>query len=247
MKHKSFPLIFVLLVALILSATFVVIKWQQNKAQQWTDKNFVVLLTMAIDPQGTIETRRSDIDDRITDYRQSLSRWAELPYRVVVVESSGYGNPFTDILANAPNITYVSKRLPHIPERGKGYGEAHIIRYAIENYFADYDGYIMKVTGRYAPVADLKPITKLLQAKHPEAMLRNRRHHSRWYVARRDFNLELADSCIATCDEKKGPDFDLDEHLFQISNKYSSVLRVNFAIDVLPTFRGGANDPAYQM
>lgn len=246
MNKKSLPFVAFLVVIFALSGAYSAIKWQQYKMQKWADRNFVVLLTMTIDPAGTIKTRRSDIDTRIKDYRQSMARWAELPYRVIAIESSGYGNPFADILEHASNITYISKKLPHVPMRGKGYGEAHIIRYAVENFLTNEEEYIMKITGRYAPTADLTPIVQLLRTKHPEVMLRDRRHHGHWYVAKRSFNLDFTDVCIQNCDESTGSEYDFDEYLYQTSNRYP-VMRVNLSIEVLPTFRGSANDPVYSM
>lgn len=140
-----------------------------NKEKTWEDKNLVVLLTMTIDTKNTITVSRKNVSDRIFDYKKSLTRWAELPYKVVVVENSGYGNPFQNILKKAPNITYISTYIPSDPKRGIGYGEAQTLKYAIDNVITNNSIYIMKVTGRYAPKGDLSNVIAVLKTKNPSA------------------------------------------------------------------------------
>lgn len=210
----------------------------EAEQQQWIDDNCVVFLTMTIDPKGTVFTARNNVEDRINDYRKSLSRWAQLPYKVVAVESSGYGNPFEDILKNAKNITYVSKNIPHIPARGKGYGEAQIIKYAMDNLIKNNNVFIIKMTGRYAPEGDLSAITNLLQKDNPNAVVKYGR--SEWFVAHRAFFQQLANNCIATCDDAQGASKFFEAHLQALSDA-KDVIKYNEKIKVLPTRTGSYN------
>lgn len=221
-----------IVVILVLELSF-----KQAKQQQidWASKNFVIMLTMTIDPQGTYGAVRAKIADRINDYRKSLARWAELPYKVVIVESSGYGNPFVDILKDAKHITYVSVKTPHIPEKGKGYGESHLMRYALNNLILDNNIYIMKFTGRYAPKKDLSDMLTLLQLLAPNIVYRF--GGTEWFVGRRAFFLELSDRCIATCRPIHEQTMWF-ERLFgrMVSEKYA--MRHTKNIEVLQTFNG---------
>ncbi len=231
---------YIVLVVLVASASF----YYATTDQRWTENNCVVLLTMTIDPKGTVLTARNKIDDRINDYKQSLTRWAALPYKVVAIESSGYGNPFTDILKDAKNITYVSQNIPHIPARGKGYGEAQILKYAMENIIKDNKVYIIKITGRYAPESDLAVITDLLKEQKPKAVVKYGR--SEWFAAHRDFFEQLAANCITTCDDAQGTSKFFEAHLQALSDA-SDVIKFEQPLKVLPTRTGSNNEPVREI
>lgn len=193
---------FAFLACLLLFLGVSSVQQTHNRQLAWAQDNFLVLLTMSIDPQGTVGALRSNVGQRIEDYRLSLQRWAQLPYNVLVIESSGYGNPFPDILNKAKNLQYISKKLPHIPSRGKGYGEANILLYAIDNYILSNNLYIMKITGRYAPAGDLSEILTVLQNEKPDILYRPKR--SEWFVAKRDFYQQLAQRCLTVCGDGAG-------------------------------------------
>lgn len=216
-----------------------------------TEKNFVVLLTMTIDTKNTITVqsqpiKRKNISDRINDYRKSLARWAELPYTVIAVENSGYGNPFEDILKNAPNIHYVSTYIPSDPERGKGYGEGKTLAYAINHLIPSYSTYIMKVTGRYAPKYDLSKVIEILKTKKPEVLLKIEpddpnpymKKRSEWFVAKKLFYEQLTKSCFQTCDDRDSPNRFMETHLHNLGDKTKKVVKTNLKIPVVLTKNG---------
>lgn len=228
---KNISLNVILLIAAI--ACISVPRLLENR---WLLNNFVVFLTMTIEPATTVNLKRVNIDDRIADYRKSLSRWAVLPYKVVVVESSGYGNPFTDILKNAPHIQYISTKLPCIAYRGKAYGEAEILKYAMENVIKNDKIHIMKVTGRYAPEENLKTITDILRAQKPRLMVK--RGSSQWFVAYRPLVQKIAASCIKSCNINGGGIF--EDHLRLLSYT-EHALEYKERIKVISTYSGTDN------
>ena len=226
-------IIFLIVAILVLS----IVMLQKYKLRQlvWANEKFIVLLTMTIDPQNTLNAKRTNISDRIADYRKSLSRWAELPYKVIVVESSGYGNPFADILTNAKHIIYISEKTPHIPARGKGYGESHIIKYAMKNLITDNDIYIMKITGRYAPKKDLSEIVSMLRNSHPKIVVRHGR--SEWFIGKRDFFIAVADNCIEVCGDPTQGMVSFEANLLALSQRQQA-LEYTQRIPVIATVNG---------
>ncbi len=201
--------------------------------------NFIVLLTMTIDTKNTIIVARNNISDRINDYRKSLTRWAQLPYKVVVIENSGYGNPFVDILKGSNNIKYISIKIPHIQERGKGYGEAQTLKYAIDKVIKNNTVYIMKITGRYAPQQDLSAILSILQEQKPNVLIKT--NHSEWFVSKRKFIRDFANFCIKNCDDRKDISGIFETQLMRFSQDVGNVTYTDLNINVIPTRNGGFN------
>ena len=206
--------------------------------QSMQNNDFIVLLTMTIDPQNTFALLRNNIPDRINDYRKSLSRWAKLPYKVVVIENSGYGNPFKDILQNANNIQYISTKIPYALEKGRGHGEASTLKYAADNIIKSNTAYIMKMTGRYAPLQDLSAVLSILQKYNPHVLIKP--HHSEWFVAKRKFLRNFAIFCIENCDERKGNRGSFETQLLRFSNVYltKNVIHSHLNINVVPIVCG---------
>lgn len=203
--------------------------------RQWANNNLIVLLTMTIDPKNTRYARRTDISQRIQDYRKSLKRWAKLPYKVIAIESSGYGNPFADILTNAKNIIYISEKTPHNPARGKGYGESHLIKYAMRDIIYDNNIYIMKVTGRYAPIDDMTELMDVLRLQAPTVLYRP--HYSEWFVAKRQFYIDLAESCIEKCDDPANDIIGFESNLLEFAQA-NNAMPYNTRIQVIETING---------
>jgi len=215
----------------------------------WTNDNLVVLLTMTIDTGKGAAVARNKIPDRISDYRKSLVRWAALPYKVVVVENSGYGNPFQDILEKSPHITYVSTHIPSMPVLGIGYGEAQTLKYAMERLIKDNSVYIMKITGRYAPKENLSEVVNILMSKKPEVLLKVLPNdlilpkRSEWFVAKRPFYQEISEDCIHTCDERKGTEGLFEAHLHHLGDTKKGVIKTTLRIDIVKTRTGSFNAP----
>ena len=122
---------------------------------------FLLLLTATIDPKGMILTARQSPVERLKDYRASLHRWLKrknLFARIVLCENSGYPIP-KDLKGEFNRVggdllvifQFDGNNYPRF--RGKGYGEAKIIEYVVDNFqrIDDYD-YVVKCTGRlYVP------------------------------------------------------------------------------------------------
>lgn len=196
---------------------------------------------MTIDTGNTTYLNRKDIATRIEDYRKSLQQWSKLPYKVIAIESSGYGNPFNDILINNPNIQYFSEKIKHKPLKGKGYGEAQTIRYAIRRIINNNDIYIMKITGRYSPKKNLDDVINILLNYQPTAIIKhgphtNWRYHSEWLVSKRNFLLRLSNKCIFSCNDDKGKYFEWA--LMRIGKSFNNLVYTDLNIKVLPTYTG---------
>jgi len=201
--------------------------------------NFVVLLTMTINTKNTIDVARNNINNRILDYKTSLSRWSQLPYKVIVVENSGYGNPFKDIIKKNQHIKYVSINLPQIPERGKGYGEAQTLKYAVDNLIKDNNTYIIKFTGRYAPADNLSKILNIVTKHRPNLLFKTGR--SEWFVATRNVILNISNLCINVCDDRKGIEGIMETQVVNCSKTIKNVINTDMNIKVIPTYTGGFN------
>ena len=197
------------------------------------NNNFIVLLTMTIAPPQKILLERNKIQDRINDYRKSLTRWAQLPYKVVVIENSGYGNPFKDILQHTTNIQYVSVKIPYDPEKGRGHGEANALKYAVDNIIKSNTVYIMKITGRYAPRQDLSAVLSILQKHRPNVLLKPER--TEWFVSKRKFLRDFTNFCIENVDERKGVNYLFDTLLSRFSQSSANVIQSYLNIHVIPT------------
>lgn len=253
---KQRPIIYVLglLVLLGVGGYFVYFQHVQQKTNnavltKWTDENMVILLTMTIQTEKTISVARKKVSDRIEDYRKSLTQWAKLPYKVVVVENSGYGNPFQDILKNAPHIQYISVHIPSNPTLGIGYGEAQTLKYAMENVIKNDSIYITKMTGRYAPAKDLSDIIHILISKKPEVLLKEMpsdkivTQRSEWFVAKRQFYQTVVEDCMQMCDERKGMPGVFETRLHAVGEITKNVVKTNLNIKVLATRTGSFNTP----
>ena len=214
---------------------------EPGKKNNFIKNNFIILLTMTIDTGKTTYVNRKDIATRIADYRKSLQQWSRLPYKVIAIESSGYGNPFKDILKNSPNIQYFSLKIKHNPLKGKGYGEAQTIRYAISKIINNNKIFIMKITGRYSPEKNLDDVIKILLDYQPTAIIKREPHtnwdyHSEWLVSKRNFLLRLSNKCILSCNDSKGRYFEWA--LMKVGKSFNNLVYTDLNIKVLPTYTG---------
>ncbi len=117
----------------------------------------ILLLTATINPNNMIFLKRDDSLQRMKDYVKSFQKWISFYkelHKIVICENSGYDlSPFLKIknqYSNKVDINVLSFEGNKYPrELGKGYGEAGIINYFLNNFkkLQDYD-YIVKVTGR---------------------------------------------------------------------------------------------------
>ncbi len=121
---------------------------ETNASAPW-----VVLATGTIDPKGMRLTARSDPALRLEDYKHALKLWrasTSLPF--VFCENSGADlRPLQDALgADADRIEWLGFTAPDFPEqRGKGYGEALILRHALDHSkLIGEETRLFKTTGR---------------------------------------------------------------------------------------------------
>lgn len=111
----------------------------------------VLLATATIDPRGAALTARSDPTVRRADYQRALTAWlAATAVPVVFCENSGSDLRPLQRAVPAGRVDWLSfDASPYPPEKGKSYGEALIIRHAIEHSARIADATtVVKVTGR---------------------------------------------------------------------------------------------------
>lgn len=114
---------------------------------------FVILLTACINPNGMGNTLLADSEERKKQYYSALDYYlVKTNYKIVFVENTG-----VDISVDY-DIYIKTKRLEVLffqgneydKNRGKGYGEALIIDYALRNsLFINMNSLIIKISGRY--------------------------------------------------------------------------------------------------
>lgn len=126
-------------------------------------KDFVILLTACVNPNGMSFTYLQDKDIRLKQYEEALEWYLRnTQYPIVFVENTGY-----DITCRF-EAAIISGRLEVLTfqgnnydrSKGKGYGEALIIQYAITNsQLLKKASIIIKITGRLK-ISNLKYLLK---------------------------------------------------------------------------------------
>lgn len=116
------------------------------------NNHIVILLTACVQPNGMSFTKLQDSSIRKEQYIKSIIYYLEnTKFNIVCVENTGFN--FSSCLCHHKNskrlecLTFYGNNYPK--ELGKGYGEAQIIKYAIDNSKHINKGtYIIKITGR---------------------------------------------------------------------------------------------------
>jgi hypothetical protein len=116
-----------------------------------------VLLTAAIDVKGIDQMQRTDIQTRLDDYRQALSKWLDDIWvkNIIFVENSGYPLDSLKTMVqqhpsrkNVEFLTFDGQNFPR--SLGKGYGETLALQYVLVNSEQlTRTGRFIKVNGRY--------------------------------------------------------------------------------------------------
>lgn len=112
----------------------------------------IILLTGTIFTNDCINCERNDIDVRRKDYYDNIKRFLEeTDLEIVFCENSGADLGEIKEFLNNPRIEILQFEGNNYPrELGKGYGENHIINYALDNSKKlKVVDYLLKVTGRY--------------------------------------------------------------------------------------------------
>ena len=112
-----------------------------------------LLLTATIDPRGMPMTLRTDPSVRMNDYKSALVKWrAAIDAPIIFCENSGADlSPLQDALgADADRVEWLSFEAPPFPaRRGKSYGEALIVRHALDHSAVlENSSHLVKMTGR---------------------------------------------------------------------------------------------------
>lgn len=115
-------------------------------------KDPVVLLTACINPNGMAFTVLQDRNVRLQQYKDALDWYLyHIANRIVFVENTGYDiSPLYREVIEAGRLEVLTFHgNDYEKSRGKGYGEALIIEYAMKNSaFLREDVNIIKITGR---------------------------------------------------------------------------------------------------
>ena len=215
-----------------------------------------VLLTLTIHVKNMMGVKQRNIQERITTYKKSIQQWGELnlPYKIYILENSNYGNPFKELLKE--NVIYISYDGIQDPKRGKGYGEAHTELYFVENIIDKDDKYIVKFTGRWAPINDsifhkfekiinneeiISGISKFeltsFQHLHDIELV----ELTRWFVVERSCFKDFLKGCVEKCDDRKGEIGWYESVFFEFfKNKHMKHLE-NYSIEVVNNPDGSFN------
>ena len=112
----------------------------------------VVLLTACINPNGMAYTALQDKDVRLLQYKDALDWYlAHVKCKIVFVENTGYDiSPLYESYIKSGQLEVLTFQGNDFDKsKGKGYGEALIIEYALDNSrFLSEDVNIIKITGR---------------------------------------------------------------------------------------------------
>lgn len=115
-------------------------------------KQPVILLTACINPNGMAYTVLQDSDERLRQYREALDWYLQhVNCKIVFVENTGYDiSPmYADAIASGRLEVLTFQGNDFDKSRGKGYGEALIIEYALNHSkFLKEDVNVVKITGR---------------------------------------------------------------------------------------------------
>ncbi len=113
----------------------------------------VILLTACVNPQGMAFTRLQDSNIRLNQYKAAINFYLNnTDKQIIVAENTGYDftNDFKEYVENnrLECLTFDGNNYNKI--LGKGYGEALIINYVLNNSrLIEKNDLIIKITGRY--------------------------------------------------------------------------------------------------
>lgn len=115
--------------------------------------NIVLLLTACVNPNGMAFTALQDGEERLIQYIKSIKYYlGSTSAKIVVVENTNFN------IQKYIDFSYPKEQLEFLyfdgnnydKEKGKGYGEALILKYAFENsLFLEDADVVVKISGRY--------------------------------------------------------------------------------------------------
>lgn len=128
----------------------------------------VILLTACINPNGMAYTVLNDKDVRLQQYKEALDWYLDhVKNKIVFVENTGYDiSPFYKDYIEAGQLEVLTFQGNDFDKsKGKGYGEALIINYAIhQSRFIKESSSIAKITGRLI-IKNLNALLKEAQSE----------------------------------------------------------------------------------
>jgi hypothetical protein len=204
-----------------------------------------VLLTMTINVGHMTACRQTSSRDRIALYQASVRQWERLPYRVLVLENSGYGNL---LKLNSSRIRVITVKLPGNESRGKGYGEAQTLKHAIDSGLLGGAGdYVVKLTGRYAPYERFWEMEEAIrEARWDVITVGPSMSDTRFFGCTVAYLRELARECEKRCNDdlKNGamPTWMMESEMAQLARRAGTRHRnLLEALHVMPTRSGSGN------
>lgn len=110
----------------------------------------LLLLTATVDPGGMGQTIRADPAVRLKDYSSALLWWKACTngsHRIMLYETSGY--PLPQWWYSLAGVTVVQRLANDYPKtRGKGFGEARMLQWALAQDQLLAEDWVVKCTGR---------------------------------------------------------------------------------------------------
>lgn len=113
--------------------------------------DYTILFTSCVNPDGMIFTAVQDKEERLAEYQSALEFYlSTVKAKIVVVDNSGY--EYNEIRQRYPDrleiLSFIGNQYKN---RGKGYGEGEIIRYALTNseFLKEGNCVVAKVSGRH--------------------------------------------------------------------------------------------------
>ena len=180
--------------------------------------NTVILLTACINPKGMHSTKLQNVDVRMKQYKKALLYYLEnTEFKIVLVE-----NTLTDFQFDFEEYIH-SGRLEYLTfagndydkSLGKGYGEALIIEYALNNsLFIATAKYIIKITGRLIieNINQLCSVANLAKKRQAQVACNIRPSKkfgtSTFIIFEKSFLLQYFIPNLGRIDEKKGKWFE---------------------------------------
>ncbi len=160
------------------------------------EQNTIILLSACIDPNGMLYTKLVDMETRKEQYIKALHFYLkETTAKIVFVENTGYdlSSNFLKFIDEGRLEMITFNGNDYDRSLGKGYGEAQIVKYAVNNSkFIKSNSTIVKITGRHCCENIVKVINWCTNKKTVYAQLildekKNIMCDSRLFVAPRTF------------------------------------------------------------
>jgi len=200
--------------------------------------------------------KQRNIQERISTYCNSIQQWGNLnlPYKIYILENSNYGNPFEEFLKE--NMVYISYDGIQDSKRGKGYGEAHTELYFVENIIDKEYKYIIKFTGRWAPMNDsiFHKVENIINNEESisgisKFELKPCQHFhdielvelTRWFVTEINIFKEFLYNCVEKCNDRKGEIGWYENVFFEFFKNKNMKHLENYSIEVVNNPDGSFN------